>query len=187
MTVQSLVLIGQKQAQLPQVITLHNSTTVLRGHTALVLCTRRAVAEHIITCFCAEAVSSTISTETCYAEDSCGVHHLVSCYSMLAGSGDNSICVHEEEPSTSVDIDPLQKPSFALAARRQQAHSADVNCVRWHPTDPVLLASAGDDGCIRLWRYNKISDDAVSAQLDSMSGLGGSQYKGVANGYGIHS
>jgi len=32
------------------------------------------------------------------------------------------------------------------------AHDADVNSVAWHPTDPALLASGGDDGCVRLWR-----------------------------------
>ncbi|RHY33726.1 hypothetical protein DYB32_001449, partial [Aphanomyces invadans] len=28
----------------------------------------------------------------------------------------------------------------------------DVNCVRWCPTDPTLLVSAGDDANVRLWR-----------------------------------
>jgi WD40 repeat protein len=28
----------------------------------------------------------------------------------------------------------------------------DVNCVAWHPTDPTLLASASDDGVIKIWR-----------------------------------
>jgi WD40 repeat protein len=30
--------------------------------------------------------------------------------------------------------------------------AADVNAVAWHPRDPGLLASAGDDCCVRLWR-----------------------------------
>ena len=61
--------------------------------------------------------------------------------------------MHEEDPCSSADIDPMQKPSFTVAVRRTEAHPADVNCVRWNPTDPTLLASAGDDGSVRLWRY----------------------------------
>jgi WD40 repeat protein len=33
-----------------------------------------------------------------------------------------------------------------------RAHAADVNSVAWHPSDPGLLASGGDDGVVRLWR-----------------------------------
>lgn len=43
--------------------------------------------------------------------------------------------------------------TFQLLCQKQQAHPLDINCVRWHPADPTLLASAGDDGCIRLWRW----------------------------------
>jgi WD40 repeat protein len=40
----------------------------------------------------------------------------------------------------------------ALAAEAPRAHGGDVNCVRWHPNEP-LLATAGDDGAVRLWSY----------------------------------
>lgn len=43
--------------------------------------------------------------------------------------------------------------TFDLLCKREQAHPLDINCVRWHPHDPSLLASAGDDCCIRLWRW----------------------------------
>ena len=43
--------------------------------------------------------------------------------------------------------------SFSLLCRREQAHPLDVNCVRWHPSQPGLLASAGDDCCIKLWQW----------------------------------
>ena len=43
--------------------------------------------------------------------------------------------------------------SFSLLCTREQAHPLDVNCVRWHPSDATLLASAGDDCCVRLWRW----------------------------------
>jgi len=29
----------------------------------------------------------------------------------------------------------------------------DVNCVCWHPQDGSILASTGDDGAVRIWRY----------------------------------
>ena len=35
---------------------------------------------------------------------------------------------------------------------RTQGHELDVNCVRWRPgTWPPVLASAADDGMIKLW------------------------------------
>lgn len=44
-------------------------------------------------------------------------------------------------------------PSFSLACSQLKAHSADVNCVRWNPTNPNLLASAGDEGLVKVWEY----------------------------------
>lgn len=41
------------------------------------------------------------------------------------------------------------------------AHRSDINCVKWHPTDPNLLASASDDGTIKLWRLHKLQTAAV--------------------------
>ena len=80
-----------------------------------------------------------------------------------AGSGDNTICIFEEQASASADVDPQQKPSFQLSVQQKDAHSTDINCVRWHPLDPTLLASAGDDGCIKLWRYLSGTEDGTAA------------------------
>lgn len=43
---------------------------------------------------------------------------------------------------------------LGLHCTREQAHALDLNCVRWHPTEPTLLASTSDDGTIKLWRYH---------------------------------
>ncbi|KAL4418689.1 hypothetical protein ABPG77_001259 [Micractinium sp. CCAP 211/92] len=53
--------------------------------------------------------------------------------------------------------------SFALVCKQGQAHPLDVNCVRWHPADPTLLASAGDDACIKLWRWQPARTEAAAA------------------------
>ncbi|EFJ45841.1 hypothetical protein VOLCADRAFT_63171 [Volvox carteri f. nagariensis] len=41
--------------------------------------------------------------------------------------------------------------SWGLWVRVEGAHDGDVNCVRWHPVEPRLLASCSDDGLVRLW------------------------------------
>jgi len=42
--------------------------------------------------------------------------------------------------------------AFTVAHSQEHAHAADINCVKFHPTQPDLLASASDDGTIKIWR-----------------------------------
>ncbi|MES1901948.1 MAG: WD repeat-containing protein 26 [Paramarteilia canceri] len=48
-------------------------------------------------------------------------------------------------------------PIFELAG-----HSKGANCVHWNPKDPGMLASAGDDGQVRIWlsknNFNKLKN-----------------------------
>lgn len=67
-----------------------------------------------------------------------------------SGAGDNTICLFEAGCLGSGD-DSLNLGTFTFKAKKEEAHPFDINCVRWHPTDPKVLASAGDDGTIRLW------------------------------------
>ena len=43
------------------------------------------------------------------------------------------------------------EPPHALLADSGNLGS-DVNCVRWNPREPGLLASCGDDRAVRIWR-----------------------------------
>lgn len=42
--------------------------------------------------------------------------------------------------------------AFVLVGVAAPAHAGDVNSVAWHPVDGRVLASAGDDGAVRVWR-----------------------------------
>ena len=68
-----------------------------------------------------------------------------------AGSQDNSIRVFRQLQQNSA-AEPSSAPTYDQAIHLENAHTADVNCVQWHPQDPTLLASAGDDGSVKLWR-----------------------------------
>jgi WD40 repeat protein len=57
---------------------------------------------------------------------------------------------HRKWTSTATDGEPWER----LCAV-ENAHEADVNCVSWHPLQPNLLASCGDDGVVKLWAFNR--------------------------------
>ncbi|NWS86666.1 CIAO1 protein, partial [Toxostoma redivivum] len=65
--------------------------------------------------------------------------------------GDDAVRVFEEVSPVS----PGCPVTFGLAAHVPRAHAQDANGVAWHPREPGLLASCGDDGDIALWRYQR--------------------------------
>ena len=67
---------------------------------------------------------------------------------LASAGGDDSICVYREVLDGG---DSKNCPKFELAARVRGAHAEDVNCIEWNPSQKDFLASAGDDGQIKLW------------------------------------
>lgn len=45
------------------------------------------------------------------------------------------------------------KEHCQVLATEVRAHSGDVNRVAWSPVDDTVLASCGDDGLVRIWKY----------------------------------
>jgi WD40 repeat protein len=77
----------------------------------------------------------------------------------LLATGDAGNALRVFEPVAADPADPAAAapppPRWRLAASAppgKHQHPRDVNCVRWHPTDASLVATACDDGAVRLWR-----------------------------------
>lgn len=68
--------------------------------------------------------------------------------SLATACGDDGVRVFKEDDGADPD-----QPVFSLSAHVAKAHSQDVNCVKWHPAEPGLLASCSDNGEIAVWRY----------------------------------
>lgn len=84
---------------------------------------------------------------------------------LVTADGSNAIKVFAQDAEVldgangaEMDVDGAESASdrsiasWRLAVDCAAAHSLDVNCVRWHPKQPDLLASAGDDGLVKIWR-----------------------------------
>lgn len=62
--------------------------------------------------------------------------------------GDDTIRIFKE----SFGSDP-NEPSFLLDVCEYRAHLQDINAIQWNPVDQSLLATASDDGEIKIWNY----------------------------------
>ena len=68
---------------------------------------------------------------------------------IATASGDDSITVFQEKTESGHSDDP----TYEMVARCAQAHEQDINGIQWNPKVPYLLASASDDGLVKLWEY----------------------------------
>ncbi|OAY66106.1 Protein CIA1 [Ananas comosus] len=65
---------------------------------------------------------------------------------IASGAADDAMCLFVENQDHSVDEAP-----YILLLKKEKAHDMDVN------SEPSLLASASDDGVIKLWELSQVS------------------------------
>jgi len=81
---------------------------------------------------------------------------------LATASGDDSIKIFGEATFVGkADELNMNEPSFELKTQIEDAHTQDVNSVAWNPMIENLLASASDDGIVKLWCLERDSDDNV--------------------------
>lgn len=117
--------------------------------------------------FVVAARVSDVCSEPLYSVDWCPNQPLIA-----AGGGDDSIyilarsdnsSVHPEKPEehniselngTDDSSTTRLTEQWKIVCKQDRAHTGDVNYVSWNPMHPSLIASCGDDGLIRIWRYD---------------------------------
>lgn len=73
--------------------------------------------------------------------------------SVCAVSNSESTKAAASHDSTSAGSGRSRGLSIEPVCVLPHAHSADVNCVRWHPRDPSLMLTCGDDALVKIWRW----------------------------------
>uniref|UniRef100_A0A0D6R278 Probable cytosolic iron-sulfur protein assembly protein CIAO1 homolog n=1 Tax=Araucaria cunninghamii TaxID=56994 RepID=A0A0D6R278_ARACU len=74
---------------------------------------------------------------------------------IASGAADDCIrlfCENTDDSATMVEC-----PSYKMISKKEKAHTMDVNSVQWHPLEPQLLASAGDDSTLKIWEVVQIN------------------------------
>eukprot|EP00271_Cylindrocystis_brebissonii_P018302 TRINITY_DN5118_c0_g1_i1.p1 TRINITY_DN5118_c0_g1~~TRINITY_DN5118_c0_g1_i1.p1 ORF type:complete len:380 (-),score=42.14 TRINITY_DN5118_c0_g1_i1:558-1697(-) len=74
-----------------------------------------------------------------------------SCNDLIV-TGDGSDCLRIFASAEPERESGCEGPSFVQLIAKEKAHATDINCVKWHPKDPRLMASACDDGSLKIWK-----------------------------------
>ncbi|TQD88988.1 hypothetical protein C1H46_025495 [Malus baccata] len=67
---------------------------------------------------------------------------------IASGAADDAIRFFVENDDQDGLVDG---PSYKLLLRKENAHDMDINSVQWSPGEDRVLASAADDGTIKIW------------------------------------
>lgn len=74
-------------------------------------------------------------------------------HQIISAGADDTLRIFSQDKSRNNNNGNNNDPSFVLETELSSAHESDINCVRWNPKDPTLLASASDDGFVKIWQY----------------------------------
>ncbi|KAL2735751.1 putative cytosolic iron-sulfur protein assembly protein Ciao1 isoform X3 [Vespula squamosa] len=84
-------------------------------------------------------------TRTIYDVDWCKITGLI-----VTACGDDIIRIFKEESDSDI-----HEPTFSMICSMNNAHTQDVNSAQWNPTITGQIASASDDGLVKIWFYNE--------------------------------
>ena len=109
---------------------------------------------------------------------------------IASGAADDSIRLFAEVPERVTPAAGTDPPApFQHVLTVPKAHAGDVNHLRWHPRRKNLLASAGDDGLIKLWVYEPTDSGgppaAAAAAAAAAAGSGSGSGSGAGSGSGL--
>ncbi|KAJ0972703.1 hypothetical protein J5N97_020662 [Dioscorea zingiberensis] len=74
---------------------------------------------------------------------------------IASGAGDDAIRLFAENKDN--PLREVDGPSYSMVLKKKAAHVMDVNSVQWNPKDPRVLASASDDGLVKIWELTGLS------------------------------
>jgi len=76
---------------------------------------------------------------------------------IATGAADDHIRIFQQASTDSGSIldssgSPLSESYECVVSTK--GHASDINCVKWNPVKDDILASASDDGSVKIWKFN---------------------------------